>query len=445
MTFKTFPGGIHPPDQKARTSQKGTETASQPSEVICPMSQHIGAPCEPIVKVGDQVKTGQVIGQSKAFVSAPIHAPVSGKVTSVGPAPHPLGRPLTAVTIESDGQDLWDENIKEDPYYQKLESQEILDRIRNAGIVGLGGAAFPTAVKLSPPKGKTIDTVIINGVECEPYLTADHRIMLEESEKIISGLRLIMKVLNVERAFVGIEANKPDAIQAISDAVKNDPQISVQGLRLKYPQGAEKQLIKAILGREVPPPPGLPMDVGVVVQNAGTCVAIHEAVKERKPLVERVMTITGSAVKEPRNLRVRLGMRFSDLIELCGGIEEPLGKVIMGGPMMGIAQHSLDVPVIKGTSGILLLSRKDALKIQSKACIRCGLCVRACPMNLLPNLLGVYCEKGRWEDAEEYHILDCMECGSCSYVCPARRQMVHLIKLGKQEIMNIKKKAEVAS
>jgi electron transport complex protein RnfC len=365
------------------------------------MSQHIGAPCEPLVKVGDSVKTGQVIGQSKAFVSAPVHAPISGTVLAILNAPHPLGKPMPAITIESDGKDIWDDSIKEDVNYHNLGPQEVLERIRKAGIVGMGGAAFPTVVKLSPPKGKRIDTLIMNGVECEPYLTADHRIMLEEPEKIVAGLKLIMKVLNLGRAFVGIETNKPDAIEAMSNAVKNEPQIKVQGLQLKYPQGAEKQLIKAILGREVPPPPGLPMDVGVVVQNAGTCLAIYEAVKENKPLIERVMTISGSGVKEPKNVKVRLGTSFFEAVTHCGGINGSLEKVIMGGPMMGIAQHSLDVPVIKGTSGILLLSPEEAKKVYSQSCIRCGLCVRACPMNLMPNLLGIYCEKGRWEEAEE--------------------------------------------
>ena len=445
MRFMTFPGGVHPPDQKGRTNQQKIEVAPLPQEVVCPMSQHIGAPCEPTVSVGDKVKTGQVIGQSKAFVSASVHASVSGTVKAVGPAPHPLGKPVMAVTIESDGQDTWDESVKEDVDYHKLEPQEILERVRNAGIVGLGGAAFPTAVKLSPPKDKKIDTVILNGVECEPYLTADHRIMLEASEKIVTGLKLIMKVLHVDTAFVGIEANKPDAIAAMSEAVKDDSRISVQGLKLKYPQGAEKQLIKALLNREVPPPPGLPMDVGVVVQNAGTCLAVYEAVKERKPLVERVMTVTGSGIKKPKNLRVRLGMLFSDVIALCDGMNGSIGKVLMGGPMMGIAQESLEVPVIKGTSGILLLRQEETLRIRSGSCIRCGLCVRACPMNLLPNLLGIYCEKNRWEDAEEYHIFDCMECGSCSFICPARRQMVHLIKHGKQEILDMRKKAEAKS
>lgn len=445
MRLKTFPGGVHPHDEKIHTSSKGIEKAPLPGVVICPMSQHIGAPCEPAVAVGDRVKTGQVIGQATGFVSAPVHAPVSGTVTAVGDAPHPLGKPSCAVAIESDGTDEWDATIKDDPDYTRLEPKEIVERIRNAGIVGLGGAAFPTAVKLSPPKEKSIDTVIVNGVECEPYLTADHRVMLEEPEKIVAGLTLVMKALGVDRAFIGIEANKPDAIETMSDAVKDDPRIQVQALQLKYPQGAEKQLIKAILGREVPPPPGLPMDVGVVVQNAGTCAAVYEAVREGRPLVERVLTVTGSGVKDPRNLRVRLGTTFRDLIGLCGGTDDSLGKVIMGGPMMGIAQYSLDAPVIKGTSGVLLLSRRDAKCYQSTTCIRCGLCVRACPMNLLPNLLGVYCEKGRWEDAEEQHIFDCMECGSCSFICPARRQMVHLIKLGKQEIMNNKKKAEAAT
>ncbi|MBN2373697.1 electron transport complex subunit RsxC [bacterium] len=445
MKLKTFPGGVHPPDRKSLSVHKQIEPAVIPNVIVCPMSQHIGAPCQPRVKEGDKVKAGQLIGQADSFVSAPVHAPISGTIKAVCLAPHPIGKPVMAVTIESDGLDAWDDAIQEDLYYSRLEPKDILNRVRNAGIVGLGGAAFPTAVKLSPPKGKRIDTVILNGVECEPYLTADHRIMLEEPEKIIAGLRLIMKVLNVDRAFIGIESNKPDAIESMSKVAKGESGIYVQGLKLKYPQGAEKQLIKAILGREVPPPPCLPLDVGVVVQNAGTCLAVYEAVRDNKPLVERVVTVTGSAINDPKNLRVRLGTSFSDLIAQCGNTNGSVGKVIMGGPMMGIAQHRLDVPVIKGTSGILVLNRKEAAKQESRACIRCGQCIRACPMNLLPNLLGIYCEKGRWEDAEKLHIFDCMECGSCSYICPASRQMVHLIKLGKQEILSIQKKREAKS
>lgn len=446
MDLKTFPGGIHPPDQKDQTNNKNVEKAPLPGVVTCPMTQHIGAPCKPVVKEGDTVKTGQIIGQAEAFVSAYIHSPVTGKVVAVEPALHPLGQEILSVIINSEGKDEWAEGTnKDDTKYYNLKPQEIIERIKNAGIVGLGGAAFPTAVKLSPPKGKRIDTVILNGVECEPYLTADHRIMLEEPEHIVEGLRLIMKALNVNQAFIGIEANKPDAIDAMTKASGPYSEIHVQGLQLKYPQGAEKQLIKAILNREVPPPPGLPMDVGVVVQNAGTCLAIYEAVRYKKPLIERVLTVTGSCINEPKNLKVRLGTSFIDIITLCGGTNNTPGKVIMGGPMMGIAQHTLGVPVIKGTSGILLLSKKEAFREESRMCIRCGLCIRACPMNLMPNLLGVYCEKGRWEDAQELNIFDCMECGSCSYICPARRQMVHLIKLGKLEINTIKKRAEAKS
>jgi electron transport complex protein RnfC len=443
--FKSFSGGIHPPDYKLFTRNKPIEKLPLPPLVICPLSQHIGATCIPFVNVGDHVKTGQLIGKAEGFVSAPVHASLSGKVTAIEPSPHPLGKPVMAIIIESDGKDEWIKGAGEKKNLSALKPEDIIDSIRNAGIVGLGGATFPTAVKLSPPKEKKIDTVIVNGVECEPYLTADHRIMLEEPEKIVAGLKLVMKALSVESAFIGIEANKPDAIESMEKATRGESGIYVQGLQLKYPQGAEKQLIKAILGREVPPPPGLPMDVGVVVHNTGTCLAIYEAVMQNKPLVERVVTVTGSCLKEPKNLRARLGTRFSDLIEYCGGTNDFPGKALMGGPMMGIAQYSLDVPVIKGTSGILLLSQREVLAQVSVSCIRCGKCVRACPMGLLPNLLGIYCEKGRWEDAENLHITDCIECGACNYICPSRRQMVHLIKLGKQEIINLKQRQKSAS
>ncbi|MCR4431519.1 MAG: electron transport complex subunit RsxC [Tepidanaerobacteraceae bacterium] len=437
--LKTFKGGIHPPYNKDFTKHKPVETAKLPDRVIIPMSQHVGAPCDPIVKVGDTVKKGQKIGEAKAFVSAPVHASISGRVTAVEPRPHPGGGMVISVVIESDGKDEVFEGIKPPKSLGELTPDEIKNLIRESGIVGMGGAGFPTQVKLSPPPEKTIDTVIVNGAECEPYLTADHRLMVEKPYDVVLGLEAIMKATGVKKAYIAIEENKPDAIEAIKQVIKGKEGIEVAELATKYPQGGEKQLINAVTGREVPSG-GLPMDVHVIVDNAGTCAAIAGALKTGMPLVERITTVTGTGIKEPKNLLIRIGTPFSEIIEQCGGFKGEAGKVIMGGPMMGLAQSAMDVPAVKGTSGILVLEKKDVALSEQLPCIRCARCVDACPIHLLPTTLGKLAEKGMWAEAEEYHALDCIECGCCAYVCPARIPLTQLIRLAKNHIIASKKK-----
>jgi electron transport complex protein RnfC len=429
----TFERGIHPKYRKELSSGKSITRAKLPQRIVVPLSQHIGAPAKCEVKIGDEVKRGQIIGSTSGFVSSPVHSSISGKVIAISNFPTAAGRLVNSVVIEGDGKD---EAVpfKENPNYMDLSADEIKAMIRDAGIVGMGGAAFPTNVKLSPPKEKPIDTVIINGAECEPYLTADHRLMVERPKEIIEGLKIIMKALGVKEGHVGIEENKPDAIEAMRSAASGEADIKIHSLEIKYPQGAEKMLIKAIKNREVPSK-GLPMDVSVVVQNIGTALAIYEAVRYGKPLIERVVTITGDGIREPGNMLVRVGTLMSDVIEQCGGLAEGAVKVISGGPMMGFAQWSLDVPVTKGTSGILVLTEDEyAHSDEYFACIRCGRCVDVCPMGLNPSMLSILAEKGFYEEAKEYNLFDCFECGSCAYVCPAKRPMVQFMRLAKSQV-----------
>ncbi len=430
-----FRGGVHPHDHKDRSRDKAIEVLPVPRRLVVPLSQHIGAPCDPIVSPGDAVKKGQKIGEAQGFVSSPVHAPTSGKVLKIADFPHPLGRSLPAVEIESDGLDQWADDIHGREDFLSLSPDDLRAAIREKGLVGMGGAAFPTHVKLSPPKGKAIDTLIINGAECEPYLTADYRLMVEEPEKVIGGMEIMVAILGVERVFIAIEANKPEAIDTMMKTLGEEPHVEVVTLEVKYPQGAEKQLIKTLVNREVPSSGGLPMDVGVLVQNVGTAAAVDEAVRRGIPLIERVVTVTGEGIQDPKNLRVRIGTPIRDLLEACGGFAARPGKLILGGPMMGLNQYTTDVPVIKGTSGVLVLPDVQVNVEEPRNCIRCGTCVSVCPMNLLPNVLGALATRGLFDEAEKNYLLECIECGSCAYACPARIPLVHLIRYAKGEVL----------
>jgi len=439
MKLKTFAGGIHPPDNKHWSSHKPIEDCPLPAEFVVPLSQHIGAPAVPCVEVGQSVARGEEVGAAKGFVSVSVHAPTSGTVVAVENRPHPGGTALPAVVIEPDGEDRWAEHIQPaDP--AELTVEEMVERVRVAGVVGLGGAAFPAHVKLSPPPEKKIGTLIINGVECEPYLTADHRMMLEEPERVLQGVALLQFIFGAERVAVGIEANKPDAIALFEKMCAETP-VEVVPLEVKYPQGAEKQLIAAVTGREVPSG-GLPMDIGVAVQNVSTAAAVTDAVLYGRPLIERVCTVTGPAVREPKNLRFRIGTPISHLIEVCGGVTEEPAKIILGGPMMGFTQTGFDVPAVRGTSGVLLLREADVVHRPEGPCIRCARCVQACPIRLLPTTIAAYARRNLSAEAAEYRAMDCIECGSCSFVCPASIPLVQSIRHGKAAILAKRRAAQ---
>lgn len=433
MGMMTFKGGIHPPDRKELSKDKPIQPALPPKRVVIPLSQHIGAPCKMAVSIGQEVRKGEVVGMPEGFVSAPVHSSVSGKVIAIGQFPSSMGRMITSAVIENNGVEEW-VPLKDNPAYLQLSADELKAKVRDAGIVGMGGAAFPTHVKLSPPREKPVDVVIINGAECEPYLTADYRLMIERASDVVAGLKVLMAILGVPKGHIGIENNKPDAIEVMSRAAGDEPGIEVHGLTVKYPQGAEKMLIKSVTGREVPPR-ALPMDVGVVVQNVGTAIAVLEAVRYGKPLIERVVTVTGAGVGQPKNLLVKIGTLVSDLVEQCGGLAPGVGKVISGGPMMGFALSSLDVPVTKGTSGILILPEEGLVHTDDYGpCIRCGRCIEACPMGLLPYMLSILSERGHFPEARDCNLYDCFECGCCTYVCPSKRPIVHFVRLAKSQV-----------
>ena len=433
--LKTFKlGGIHPPENKFSAGQ-AIQIAELPKVVSIPVAQHIGTPSVPVVAKGDKVKVGQLIAKSGGFVSANIHSSVSGTVAKLDLVPDSLGYPKQAIIINVDG-DEWLETIDRSDSLVKecdLDGPAIVQKINESGIVGMGGATFPTHVKLVPPKGMKAEYLLINAVECEPYLTSDHRLMLEKSEEILVGTRLLMKALNVDKAMIGIENNKPDAIRLMTEKALQYKGIQVVPLKVKYPQGGEKQLIKAATGREVPSG-ALPIAVGCVVSNVGSAFAVYEAVQKNKPLFERVVTITGKSVQNPANLKVRIGTSISELIAAVGGLPEDTGKVISGGPMMGKALANVDVPVTKGTSGILMIPAKEARRHEVQPCIRCSRCVSACPMGLEPYLLMTVAEKNLLERAESERIMDCIECGSCSYTCPASRPLLDYIRFGKSRV-----------
>ena len=437
-----FYGGVHPPAFKALTSDRPIKRAYIPKKVVLPLSQHVGSPAEPVVSAGDMVSVGKMIAKPGGHVSAALHATISGKVTKIGYHPTPTHPRVMSIIIES--QDDADQEFKilSFPDVESLTSQELLTIIRDAGIVGLGGAAFPTHVKLSPPETKKIDTVIVNSAECEPYLTCDHRLMLEKPKEILKGLDIIIRILGARKAFIAVEDNKLSGIYAMERALgarkvkPGAPDIRIITLATKYPQGAEKQLIKSVTGRVVPAG-ALPMDVGCVVQNVGTVLAVYEAVYFRKPLIERVITITGPSVKEPINLSVRIGTLVSDLVtELNGFVKDPK-KVVIGGPMMGIAQYTTEVPVLKGTSGILFLPEESLDRSKESVCIRCGRCLEVCPMALAPTALMYRVKKDNFAEARELGIMNCYECGACAYACPAKIPLLDYMKYGKAKLVKV--------
>lgn len=433
--LKTFKiGGVHPAENKL-SAQKAIENLALPKTVFIPVGQHIGSPAEPVVQKGDKVKVGQLIAKSSGFVSANIHSSVSGTVKKIETGPDTSGYPKKGIYIDVE-DDIWDEAIDRSSELKSeinSDAAAILSKIQDAGIVGLGGATFPTHVKLMPPKGMKADVLLINGVECEPYLTSDHRMMLEHTEELIVGVQLLMKALNVTRAAIGIENNKKDAISKIIKVAYKNSNISVVPLKVKYPQGGEKQLIKAVTGREVPSG-ALPISVGAVVTNIATTFAVYEAVQKNKPLFERVVTVTGKNLANPSNFRVRIGTSISELIFAAGGLPESCGKIVNGGPMMGKAVTNTEIPVTKGTSGVLVLPERESKRGEMMPCIRCSRCVSVCPMGLEPFLLMTVSEKQIWDRAESEKIMDCIECGSCSYTCPANRPLLDYIRLGKGKV-----------
>lgn len=430
--LKTFRiGGVHPPENKLSSGEK-IRILPIPEQVIIPLGQHIGAPATPVVQKGDVVKTGQLIAQASGFVSANIHSSVSGTVTAIDNFIDASGFSRPAVMIKVDGDEWMPEIDKSDKIEHNitLSKDEIIKAVAAAGIVGMGGATFPTQVKLSPPPGSKAEVLIINGVECEPYLTADHRVMLEKAEEIVIGVQLLMRAIDVKRAIIGIENNKKDAIERLNEIAGKVLGVEVCPLKVKYPQGGEKQLIKSTINREVPSG-ALPIAVGAVVHNVGTALAVYEAIMKHKPLIERVVTVTGKSVSHPGNYLCRIGTPVSLLVEAAGGIPDDTAKIIGGGPMMGRAMVAVDSPVMKGTSGILLISGKEAQRKPSRNCIRCSKCVSVCPMGLEPFLLMTLSEHNMLEQMESEKIMDCIECGSCSFTCPATRPLLDYIRLGK--------------
>lgn len=428
----TFKGGVHPADSKAYTNKIPIRNIGGCAEHVFPVQQHIGAPLTPTVAVGDRVYVGQKIADAESFVSAPIHSSVSGTVKAIEPRLHANGNMVMSIVIENDFVYEIDENVTPKGEIEDLSAKEIIEIVREAGIVGMGGAGFPTHVKLSPPPDKKITHVIVNGAECEPYLTSDHRAMLERPDQIIYGLRAVMHIFGLKTGYVAIENNKPDAIRAMRAAAGDG--IEVKVLKKKYPQGSEKHIIYAVTGREVPSG-GLPADVGVVVLNVDTVTSIGIALMTGMPAIRRIVTVSGDAMKKTANFEVRTGTPFRHVFAEAGGFASEPAKILQGGPMMGIAQSSLDVPVTKGTSALLALVRSETVYDDTQDCIRCGRCVKACPMHLVPMMLNTYAKESDLEMCEKLHVADCIECGSCAYICPARKHLVSNIRVAKQAVL----------
>jgi electron transport complex protein RnfC len=434
MKLKTFhKGGVHPEENKL-SAQAAIEVLPLPKQVAIPVSQHIGAPARLLVKKGDEVRVGTLLAEASGFISANIHSSVSGKVFKIEDVIDTSGYKKQAIIINVEG-DEWEEGIdKSETLIKDIKAtpQEILDKVKGAGIVGLGGATFPTHVKFMVPEGRNVDTLVINGVECEPYLTSDDRIMIEKADELLVGIQIAMKAISVTRAIIGIENNKPEAIKNLKEKLKDYPGIEVEPLKVLYPQGGEKQLIKSVLNKEVPSG-GLPLEVGAVVMNVGTAISVYYAVQKNRPLFERVVTVTGKSVTKPSNFMVRIGTSVNELIEAAGGLPEDTGKVVNGGPMMGKALTTTDVPVTKGSSGILIMTKAESKRFKEQVCIRCAKCVSICPMGLEPYLLSAKGKKRFFEELEGLKVMDCIECGSCSYTCPANLPLLDYIRLGKLE------------
>lgn len=438
---RLFFGGIHPDDKKSLSSEKAIQPFPAPKQVVMPLSQHIGAPCKPLVKVGDQVTVGQKIGDNTGLC-VPVHASVSGKVKQITERPHTNGMNMLSIVIENDGLDTVCPDLVAHSSIDDLSPEDLMEIIREGGIVGMGGATFPTSVKLSSGIGK-VDTILVNAAECEPYITADDQLMRQSPQRVLDGLRVIMKIFGLETAHIGMEANKPQAWQSLQQALAGKQDIVLHKLPTRYPQGAEKQLIQAVTGRQVPPG-GLPAAVGCAVFNAATCAAIYDVVYTGMPLVKRVVTVTGSGVKNPANYLVAVGTPFGELIEACGP-QDDIYKVLSGGPMMGVAQCDLAAPITKGTNAIVVFTQKDKCEKENPHCIRCGKCVTVCPMHLMPLYLHRYEAENDLESLEKMHLMDCIECGSCAYICPAKIHLVQSFRAGKQKLRDAQAKAKAGS
>lgn len=427
-------GGVHPPEFKAQTAGLAIEIMPVPKELELILGQHIGAPCVPTVCKRDEITEGRMIGEVTKGLGVPLHSPVTGKIKNIGTSTHPMRMSVPSITIAVDRDATAPQYTKQD--WQDEDAETLLKRVHAAGVVGVGGAGFPTHVKLNPPSSSPVDTLLLNGAECEPYITADHRQMLENPNDIVEGAKVILKILGISKCYIGIESNKPDAIEvmtkAIQDGADTDYSIEVQPLQVKYPQGSEKQLIEAITGRKVPAM-ALPSSVGVVVQNVATAKAVYDGVVYAKPLYEKVVTVSGKGIKRPANLLVKVGTKIGDIVDFLGGLQPGLSKVIMGGPMMGFAISSLDIPITKTTSALLFLAEDEIDTTPHSQCIHCGWCLDACPMGLEPKEIGIYVEANKAEETEPFGVFDCFECGSCAYVCPAKRPLVQFIRMAKMK------------
>ncbi|HSK20341.1 MAG TPA: electron transport complex subunit RsxC [Longimicrobiales bacterium] len=428
-----FRHGVHPPERKELTAAVPVRRMPFPREIVLPLRQHAGKPAVPLVERGDRVERGDKVAAADGYMSVPMHASAAGVVTGIDWCPHPDGSMVEAVHIAVERHSAQLPRPRMVPEWESLEGDEVARAVQEAGVVGLGGAAFPAHVKMAPPKDTKVETLILNGAECEPYLTTDHRVMVEYPERVHFGARIMMRALGVERAVIGVEANKPDAVAALRATIPTDLDITVESLTVKYPQGAEKMLIHAVTGREVPSGK-LPVHVGAVVQNVGTIAAIAEVFETGLPLIERIVTVTGRGVNRPSNLIVPVGTRLRDVLDFCGGINERAAEIVFGGPMMGMVQADLDTPLTKGTTGIVVLTHEETAQRETLPCIRCGRCVDACPVFLMPQQLGALAQLGRYDEMQEWNLADCMLCGSCSYVCPSGIPLSQMFALSKSAL-----------